>query len=583
MEAALALIVLVVLAALFIDSRNINPQGAPRMAQTGGTNALEFDVITVNPIIAKEFNLPYAAGVLVNNVPKGSARRLIDLRRGDVVLKCNNIDVQSASHFVFILSQTKPGDTINFMISRNGKTLTIADKIPNDPNIDVFGPKGRDIAVVLVILIVTFTMLFLNVFHRTVCVTLGAVLMLVAGSVLGFYNQSEAFDAIRLSPIFILVGMSIFAIFLEELRFFEYVSKLIIIALKADSVKVAAMFCILTAIASAFVDNISTILIIAPITIYTAKGLGFDPIPLIIAEIIASNIGGAATAIGDFPNMLIATSAGLTFIDFLIYMLPVCVVCFAIFLWYMWFFEFRNQKKKNALRLEKTFLKKVQDDLDVMVMDWPAIKKILFILGAVLVAFMVLPTFKIRLAPIALGGGFLLLAIENHKAKEVIKKISLTDLLFFISLFLLVGGALFSGLLKIVSDGLTTASMGNPEFYPILLMWAVAVFASVLNAGPATAFFVPVVMHSGYADFTDVVWWAVSLGALAGSCACLSGASAGIIAPTLVEELHSAHLDPDDAKRKGLTFANYSRRGLPIALIFLLVSTVYLMILSRIR
>ena len=578
MEAAIALVVIVVLAALFMDTKNMPAQSSPRMAQISGSNAIEFDVINVNTIIAKDFNLPYVAGVLVNNVPLGAARKAIDIRRGDIILKYNNVDVQSSNHLAFLMSQSKPGDTIIFTVSRNGRNLNMSTKIPAEIGMDIFAPRGRDILIVLVILIMTFTMLFLNIFNRTVCVTLGAVLMLVAGSVFGFYNQSEAFDAIRLSPIFILMGMSIFAIFLEELRFFEYVGKRLIVALKADGLKIIMVFAALTAVTSALVDNISTILILMPIVIYTCKGLNFNPIPAVIAMIIASNIGGTATAIGDFPNMLIASTTGLTFVDFLIFMAPICAIFLGIFLWYMWFTEFRHQAKKRSVRLQDAFLNKVVEEVSAMNMDWPNIKKVLFVLGSVIVAFIILPSFKIQLAPIALGGGFLLLAIENQKAKDVIKKISLTDLLFFIALFLLVGGALFSGLLKIVSDILTSMSMGNKVLYIILLMWAMAAFTCVLNSGPATAFFIPIVMHSGYADFTNVVWWAISLGSLAGACACITGASAGIIAPTIVEELHTAHMDSKGAEN--LTFASYSKRGVPIALIFLVISSIYIAILS---
>ena len=127
MEAAIALVVIVVLAALFMDTRHMPQQGAPRLAQSGGgTNAIEFDGITVNPVIAKDFNLPQVAGVLVNNVPLGSARRLIDLRRGDVILKYNNTDVQSANHLSYLMSQSKPGDNISFVIARNGKALNMS-------------------------------------------------------------------------------------------------------------------------------------------------------------------------------------------------------------------------------------------------------------------------------------------------------------------------------------------------------------------------------------------------------------------------------------------------------------------------
>ncbi len=577
METAITLVVIIVLAALFMDTRNMPQRSTPRLSQTGGTNAIEFDSITVNTVIAKEFNLPAVAGVLVDNVPKGSARRLIDIRRGDVILKYNNTDIQSANHLAYLMSQSKPGDKVSFVIWRNGKTLNMADKIPIHAGIDIFGPNGRDIAVVLVIIFMTFAILFLNLFNRTVCVMLGAVVMLVAGSAFGFYNQSEAFDSIRMSPIFIFMGMSIFSIFLDDLRFFEYVSKKIIVASKANTVKVVFSLCIMTFIASALVNNMSVILVIIPITIYASRGMNFNPTTVVIAEIISSVIGGNITPIGDFSNMLMASSAGLTFLDFLIVMGPICTVFLAVFLWSLWFFELRHTQKAKSLKLEKAFLLKVEEEIDAMNMDWPNIKKVLIILGCVLVAFMVLPIFKVHLAPIAMGGAFLLLAIENHKAKDVIKKISLTDMLFFVALFLIVGGALYSGLLKVVSDGLITMAMGNKILYPIFLMLVTALLTALMNSGPASAFLVPIVMHSGFADFTDVVWWALNLGSIAGACACISGASAGIIAQTLTEELR---MDP--RKKEGLTFASYSRQGIPITIVILVLSTFYIIFLSMI-
>ncbi|MBF0503609.1 MAG: PDZ domain-containing protein [Candidatus Omnitrophica bacterium] len=575
MEAAIALVVIVVLVALFMDSRNMPQRGSPRLAQSAGTNAIEFEGITVNPIIARDFNLSQVAGVLVNNVPSGSSRRLFDIRRGDVILKCNGTDVQSANHMAYLMSQSKPGDKITFVISRQGRTLNMSETIPVNAGMDILQGSGRDILVVLVIIAVTFTMLFLNLFNRTVCVTLGAVLMLVAGTAFGFYNQSEAFDAIRMSPIFIFIGMSIFAIFLEDLRVFEYVAKRVIVALKADTVKVILSLCVLTFVASAFVNNISVILIIIPITIYAARGMDFDAVGVVVAEIISSVIGGNITPIGDFSNMLMASSAGLTFLDFLIVMGPICCIYLAVFLWYLWYFELRHKDKIRSLKLHKAFLMKVEKELGGMHMDWPRIKKVLFILGCVLVAFIILPLFRVHLAPIALGGGFLLLAIENHKAKEVIKKISLMDILFFIALFLIVGGALYAGLLKVISDMLLSMAMGNKILYPIFLMLMTTVLTALLNSGPATAFLVPVVISSGFADFTDVVWWALNIGSIAGACACISGASAGIISQTLVEELG---MDPK--KKEGLTFASYSRRGFPAAIMVLAIGTVYIIFLS---
>jgi len=578
MEVAIAVVVVVMLTALFLDSKNMPSQSAKRIAQTSGSSALSFDIISVNPIIAREFNLAYAAGVLVNTPPTGAARRLIDIRRGDIILQFNGVNIASANHFAYLMSTAQPGDNLSFVISRNGKDLTVAGKIPMDAGVDIFDAQGLPVFVSLVILVVTFTMLFLNLFNRTVCVTLGAVLMLISGSALGFYNQSEAFDSIHMSPIFVLVGMSVFAIFLEDLKLFDYLAKHMVLSMKGDKIKIIFALCILTAVASAFMNNISIILIVVPITIYVARGLHFDPIPVVIAEVISSAVGGNLTPIGDFSNMLMATSAGLTFIDFLIYMTPICVILMAVFLWYMWFFEFRHFQKVNSSSNVSAFMTGMEEDLKTMKLDWPAIKRVLFVLGSVIVAFLVLPFFKVHLAPIAMGGGMILLAIENNKAKDVIKKISLTDILFFIALFIIIGGCLYSGLLKIVSDLLTAMSMGNQVVYFLLIMWVSAIFTAFMNAGPATAFFVPIVISSGYADFTDVIWWAINMGSIAGSCACISGASAGVISQTVVDEHYPVRVD--GKLREGLTFASYSRRGIPIAIIFLIISSIYIVILG---
>lgn len=577
-EAAIALIVIIMLAALFLDTKNMPVQSTKRIAQTSGSSALSFDVISVNPVIAREFNLAYAAGVLVNSPPTGAARRLIDIRRGDIILQFNKVNIESANHFAYLMSTAQPGDNLSFVISRNAKNLTIAGKVPMDAGVDIFDAQGLPVFISLVIIVVTFTMLFMNLFNRTVCVTLGAVLMLIAGSALGFYNQTEAFDSIHMSPIFVLVGMSVFAIFLEELKLFDFLAKRMVLSMKGDKIKIIFALCILTAAASAFMNNISIILIVVPITIYVARGLHFDPIPVVIAEVISSAVGGNMTPIGDFSNMLMATSAGLTFIDFLIYMTPICVILMAVFLWYMWFFEFRHFQKTNSTVNASVFLEEMEESLKVMKLDWPAIKRVLFVLGSVLVAFIVLPIFKVHLAPIAMGGGMILLAIENDKAKDVIKKISLTDILFFVALFIIIGGCLYSGLLKIVSDILTAVAQGNQVAYFLLIMWVSAIFTAFMNAGPATAFFVPIVISSGYADFTDVIWWAINMGSIAGSCACISGASAGVISQTLVDEHYPARVD--GKLREGLTFASYSRRGIPTAIIFLIISSIYIVILG---
>jgi Na+/H+ antiporter NhaD/arsenite permease-like protein len=198
------------------------------------------------------------------------------------------------------------------------------------------------------------------------------------------------------------------------------------------------------------------------------------------------------------------------------------------------------------------------------------VRKVLFILGGVIVGFMVLPVFRIHTATVALAGGFILLAVENKQAKDVLKKISFTDIIFFSALFIIVGGALHAGLLKGISNGISSLSGGNKTLYLIILMWTVAFVTAFLNAGPATALFIPIMMHSHFAAFSDIIWWALSLGVLAGSSATITGATAGIVSQGLLE---------DRSVDMPLTFGDYSRKGVPIALMFLAISSVYIMFL----
>ncbi|UCC95278.1 MAG: hypothetical protein JSW40_00595 [Candidatus Omnitrophota bacterium] len=577
---SLCVIIVIVLLALFNDGGVSNRQTQSTSASFSSSHSLELEVINVNSVIARQFNLKSVAGVLVNTAPTGTIKRLLGLRRGDIILKYNNVTVRSANHLASLMYQSHAGQVVTFLVSRKGRIFSTSAKIPQRADNGLLNPRRRDIFVAIAILGLIFTALFLNLINRTVCVTLGAVLMLVAGSFFGFYDQTKAFDSIRMSPILIFIGMSIFAIFLESLRFFDYVAKKMIVHTKADVIKVVFGLCLMTYFFSLFVNNLSTILVIIPITLYVSRGLNINPIPVVVAEIISSNIGGASTMIGDFPNMLISMSTGLIFFDFLIFMTPICFVLLLSLFWYMRRFEFIQKKNIKSPTLKKGFIKKMEEQILTIEVDWACVKKVLFILSCVIVGFMVLPFFRIKTATIALAGGFILLALENKKARGVLKKIRFTDVIFFISLFIIVGGALYSGLLKGITDIIVSLSVGNKMLYLILLIWGAAFFTAFLNAGPATVFFIPIVTHSHFAGSSDLVWWALSLGVLAGSSATITGATAGIVTQTILDEYNSVELKGKD--RFLLTFSKYNRKGIPIALMFLVISSIYIIFLSTV-
>jgi Na+/H+ antiporter NhaD/arsenite permease-like protein len=542
-----------------------------------GANALEIDAMNVNHVIARQFNLPSVSGVLVNETPTGRARKTLDIKRGDVILEYNNTSVHSVGHLAYLMSQRRPGDTVTFQISRNGKIFSTSAKMPRAAEIaDVYNTTTFSIVIVLVILILTFSALFFNLLDRTVTVVMGAAFMLIWGSLFGFYDQAKAFDSIRMSPILIFIGMSVFSIFLERLKFFDYVAKNTIVKMKGDTIKVVFALCSITYLFSLLVNNLSTIMVMIPVTLYVCRGLNLNPVPVVIAEIVSSNIGGASTMVGDFPNMMISSSTGLEFFDFIIFMLPVCFILLLCLFLYMKRFGFTDKKKRSSAAMKKASLQRLKDEVENLDVDWLSVRRVLIILAFVILGFMVLPVFRIKPATIVLTGCFILLAIENKQAAEVIKKIGLADIIFFMALFILVGGALHSGLLKSISNFIVTLSAGHKMLYLILLMWTAAFFTAFLNAGPATVLFIPVVMHSHFAASSDIAWWALSLGVLAGSSATITGATAGIVAQTMLEE-------SDLNENKGrFTFRVYSTHGLPIALMFLIISSVYIAFLCSV-
>jgi Na+/H+ antiporter NhaD/arsenite permease-like protein len=572
--------IVIVLAALFGNRKISSPESVPRIASIGGSNAVELSVINVNPVIARQFRLKGTSGVLINDIPRGTLRRRLGLKRGDVILKYNRVDVQSANHLVYLMSQGRIGDTVRFLISRQGKLFSVTAKIPQTAGGANLGYSAGNILIALIILILIFSALFFNLINRTVCVALGAALMLFVGSLFGFYDQTKAFHSIKMGPIIIFIGMSAFSILLEELKFFEYLAKKMILRMKADAGKVVFVLCLMTYLFSLFVNNLSIILVMIPVTLYVARGLNINPVPVVIAEIISSNIGGASTVIGDFPNMLISASTGLTFIDFFVFMAPVCFILLLSLLWFLRRFGLTHNNRKKSTAYEKAFLKKIEIEVSGMRMDWKAIRKTLFILGCTVIGFIILPIFRIGPAFVALAGGFLLLGLTNKKASQVLKRMSFTDVIFFISLFIIVGGALYAGLLKGISDIIISLSSGNKTLYLILLMWIAALLSAFLNAGPATVFFIPIVLDSHFAGFSDTAWWALSLGVLAGSSATITGATAGVVTQTLLSEYNWTGLDGKD--KYELTFANFSQRGIPVALMFLAISSVYIIFLCSI-
>ncbi len=531
-------------------------------------------------------------GVRVKRVWSHSPALRAGLGTGDVIVGMNGTPVSTPADVEAVLSARGSPKRMDLVILRNEQTSSVSVILQETPNF------ALNIGVILVVLAAVFALLYFTSLDRVAVVGCGAVLSVVLGIGFGFYDQRGAYAAIRLSTLALVLGMGLLTAALEETGFFAIMARKVGELSRGEWSRLMVLLCVTTFFLSAFINNLTTILVIVPVTLGLARQLHFDPTSFVIAEIISSNLGGASSMIGDFPNMLIASETGRHFHDFLLYMMPPCLVQLGITIWFM------KKMKPNVSREQDeaqppgaTAVSAVPDRNTALVRStqlteqWhgaraPALipekmGQALAMQMAVIIAFFFCGTFAVPPATVALAGGFAMLLLWKQAAPRLIGKAGFGDILFFIGLFVLVGCAEASGLLDIIAIWMAGISGGSLVGLAVVLMWGAAIVTTFLNAGPTTALFVPIVMGLGVSEPHGLLWWALSLGVCAGSSATVTGATAGPVALTKVEEFAKG-IKPraGSAPVVELSFVNYAKVGVPLMFIFLVVSSAYIWGLS---
>ncbi|MFC1562675.1 SLC13 family permease [candidate division KSB1 bacterium] len=533
-------------------------------------------------------------GALITSIIPNSPAQKSGLMAGDIIVYVDREKINDAGSLKKDIINKKPNQRFNITVIRNGRWEVLSVRYGNNNpmvqagNVYARGNYTRvidnkNIAVVLIIFIIVFLAIFLELTDRAVIVGAGALAAIIMGTFLGFYDQSEAFSSINLGTLSLLLGMGLISLVLQEAGLFDYLSKRIIIATEGDGWKLMVFFCLTTYVFSCFVNNLTTILIIAPITLNLANELKFDPKPFVISEIISSNLGGASSMIGDFPNMLISSETGLLFHDFIFYMMPICLILLFVLLIYIKVtkgsFFAQDSNGLNHSEVIKMF-EKINFELPKAIKNKTAVTRGLIILGIIIIVFIFSDKLGLPPAAIALTGGFTLLLISDVEATSVIKKFGFKDIIFFSGLFVLVGSVDASGFLDYLSGILTRLSGNNILAQCIILMWLVGILTSFLNAGPATMLFIPVIFSFGMISQHNIYWWSLSLGVLAGSSSLITGATAGQVASTIIEDYLMKNRKNHRVKFTDfLTFKEYAEVGVPIMFIFLLISSVYITLL----
>jgi len=409
------------------------------------------------------------------------------------------------------------------------------------------------------VFVVAYGLIATERFDRTL-VALLAGLVVVA---LGVIDQEQAFAAIDFNVIFLLAGMMVLAGGLSQTGFFEYVAAHAIHRSRGEPFRLLVILSLVTAGLSALLDNVTTVVLLTPVTLSIARTLKVSPFPYLISQILASNIGGTATLIGDPPNILIGSAAGLDFADFLVNLAPVVVVIMVAFLVIMRL-AFARSMDDDADRLD------VLAALDpaAAIKDRRLMFRALAVLGLTLAGFLAHSAIGLEAATIALLGATVLMIVGPLDPHEALRDIEWNTLFFFVGLFMLVEAVVHVGIVGGVADALADATGGRLDLTTIGLLWLSAGASAVVDNIPYTATAIPVVERLIESGLTaDPLWWSLALGACLGGNLTIVGASANIVVANL-------------AARDGhpITFVQFFRYGVGVVVVSLLISTVYLWI-----
>ncbi len=414
------------------------------------------------------------------------------------------------------------------------------------------------------IFVISLVLIFVEKINRTIIAFAGAMLMVTLGQALHFYDMKSAIEAIDFETLGLLMGMMIIVAMLEPTGFFQYLAVLAAHASKGKPMRLFVLLGSVTTVLSMFLDNVTTVVLIAPVTLLISEILGVSAIPYLVAEAILSNTGGVATLVGDPPNVLIGSAAGFSFNDFLIHSLPVVAVVWAgalLLLRYL----FKKELSKRPRSVRAVMRLNPAQSLN----EPETAKKLLIVLGAAILFFFVHHLLLIEPAFVALGAAAVALLLVQPNMHETLRKVEWNVLIFFGALFVMVGGLEKAGVFESIVGLFRGASNVNPVLFGVAMIWMVAILSAVVDNIPITIALIPIIQGLGETGVNIApLWWALAFGAGFGGNGTIIGSTANIIVVTLSEKT-----------RKPITAKLWMRRGLPVMLLACTIASILYTIL----
>lgn len=430
----------------------------------------------------------------------------------------------------------------------------------------IYNPASWQVVAAVVIFLTTYAIIITEKINRTVIALFGAVVMII----LGVLDMKLAFaEHIEWETIFLLIGMMILVGITNKTGVFQYAAIKAAQMAKGDPIRIFIILSVLTGIGSAFLDNVTTVLLIVPITFSITRILKITPIPLLFAEILACNIGGTATLIGDPPNIMIGSAnENLTFNDFLLNLAPVIIVILivtiALLVWYY---------RKKLIVTEESRRELMDLKAEDNIKDKKLMIKSLSILLLTILGFILHSVINVEAAAIALGGATLLMLIgvKREDAEAVFDMVEWETIFFFIGLFMLVGGLIETNIISDLANVTLQLTSGDMTKTSMLILWVSGIASATIDNIPFVATMIPLIQDVGVQmnitnpDDLNPLWWSLSLGACLGGNGTLIGASANVVVAGLAMR-----------EGKGFSYMEYLKVGAPLTLIALVISTIYI-------
>lgn len=387
-----------------------------------------------------------------------------------------------------------------------------------------------NIIVSLAIFATCFVLFVSEWVHRTIAAMAGATVMLIFGMSRGFYTQNMALQAIDFNTIGLLLGMMIIVAILKRSGFFRYLAIKGVKLARGEPWKLLVILGLITAFVSMVLDNVTTVLLMAPVTLLISDILAINPIPLLVGEVVLSNLGGVATMIGDPPNIMIGSASRFTFNSFILHLMPVALLAMVVSL-----IALRVIFGSYLVKKEERVNKVLQMNEREAIKNKRILRDCILALAIVLALFASEKIHHIKPAFIALLGAIITLVLVRPKPDEILSEVQWSVLFFFAGLFIIVGGVDKTGILKIVGESLRGIS-SHLLILSLVIIWMSTFLSAFVDNIPYTATMIPVVKHLGALGVNiDPLWWALAIGAGFGGNGTPIGSSAGVVVMGLAD------------------------------------------------